>query len=123
MHTNMLDILQLHNNEIEDYCRGKGSVAYNPIWEVQKHRSETDASQIKAAAAPALMPVIASNAKHISGSRMHGGGQVAYAPIPRIREAAREGCDPDRTALLSPGHLLALHRSQRDRVTLAHVPY
>lgn len=79
----------LYNNEEENYCRGKESVAYNHIWEVQKHRSEMDASQIKAAAAPTLMLVIASNAKHISGSRMHRGGQVACAPTPRTRSCLR----------------------------------
>lgn len=67
----------------------KGRVTYNRIWEVQKRRSETDASQIKAAAAPTLMPIIASNAKHISGTRMHGSGQVAYASTPRTRSCSR----------------------------------
>lgn len=83
------DISPLHNDEEENYCRDKGNVAYNPIWKVQKRRSETDASQIKAAAAPTLMPVIASNAKHISGSRMHRDGQVAYASTPRTRSCSR----------------------------------
>jgi len=56
----------------ENYYRNKGNIAYNHIWKVQRLESEMDASQIKAATASTLMPVIASNAKHISGSRMHG---------------------------------------------------
>jgi len=41
--------LLLHNKEEENYYRNKGSVACNYISEVQKRRSETVASQIKAA--------------------------------------------------------------------------
>lgn len=48
-------------------------------------RSGVKCSEIKAAAAPTLMPVIASNAKHISGSRTHASGQVATLQGARAR--------------------------------------